>query len=281
MLAQTLLSHLKYTPCDFSTLVDVDWDNSILSCFGPQVIDRQVVLPPPPQKVNVSVLPNNKTLFDNHDPPVLAIFSASLQSFPCPCALSWFPLVSCVYPLQEEAMPLFQAGLSSYDASLFEHSSSSKHHCKRQTTKPNTASKSAHQASDVEKDGREEGATDFQKEAEALGGGDGQRGDDNQEMEIGDEVLGLRDSYGASVLHIAALHGYSSVLTTILDKWIGDVNLEDGNGLTAVDYAASGQLAASMTVDEEAACEKCRQLLCSRGGMHSSIWIADNPHASA
>jgi ankyrin repeat protein len=175
---------------------------------------------------------------------------------------------------------LFQAGLSSYDASLFERSSSSKHHCKRQTTKPNTASKSVHQASDVEKDGQA-GATDFEKQAEALGGGDGQRGDDNQELEIGDEVLGLRDSYGASVLHIAALHGYSSVLTTILDKWIGDVNLEDGNGLTAVDYAASGRFAASLTVDEEAACEKCRQLLCSRGGMHSSIWLTDNPHASA
>ena len=176
-------------------------------------------------------------------------------------------------------MPLFQAGLSSYDASLFEHSSSSKHHCKRQTTKPNTV-RSAH-ASDVEKDGREAGATEFENEAEALGIGIEQRGDDNQDMEIGDEMLGLRDSYGASVLHIAALHGYSSVLTTILDKWIGDVNLEDGNGLTAVDYAASGQLAASMTVDEEAACEKCRQLLCARGGMHSSIWLTDNPHASA
>ena len=38
-------------------------------------------------------------------------------------------------------MPLFQAGLSSYDATLFQRSSSSKHHCKRQTTKPNTARK--------------------------------------------------------------------------------------------------------------------------------------------
>ena len=180
-------------------------------------------------------------------------------------------------------MPLFQAGLSSYDASLFERSSRSKHlhHCKRQTTKPSPASKNAYQASDVEKDGREAGATNEGKEAEALGRGDGQREDDDQDMDIGDEVLGLRDSYGASVLHIAALHGYSSVLKTILDKWIGDVNLEDGNGLTAVDYAASGQLAASMTVDEEAACEKCRQLLCSRGGMHSSIWLTDNPHVSA
>ncbi len=80
----------------------------------------------------------------------------------------------------------------------------------------------------MEKDGREAGATEFENEAEALGIGIEQRGDDNQDMEIGDEVLGLRDSYGASVLHIAALHGYSSVLTTILDKWIGDVNLEDG-----------------------------------------------------
>ena len=176
-------------------------------------------------------------------------------------------------------MPLFQAGLSSYNASLFQRSSSSKHNCKRQTTKPNTARKNAHQ--DEEKDGREVGATEFEKEGEALGIGVRQRGDDNQDMEIGDEVLGLRDSYGASVLHIAALHGYSSVLTTILDKWIGDVNLEDGNGLTAVDYAASGQLAASLAVDEEAACEKCRQLLCSRGGIHSSIWLTDNPHASA
>jgi len=71
LLAQSLLSHLKYKPCDLGTLIDVNWDNSVLSYFGPQVIDRQVVLPPPPPKADVRVSDPNRTLFDNHDPQVM------------------------------------------------------------------------------------------------------------------------------------------------------------------------------------------------------------------
>lgn len=169
-------------------------------------------------------------------------------------------------------MPLFQAGLSSYNASLYEPSSNSKN--MRQTAKRKKNSDAHKQEPDC---GREGGASKFEEKAEE--GRDEQKGEGNEDLEIGEEVLGLRDSYGASVLHVAALHGYSSILEQILEKWSGDVNLEDGNGLTAVDYAASGELADSETINQEAACKRCRRLLRSRGGRHSSIWLTDNPHA--
>jgi hypothetical protein len=40
----------------------------------------------------------------------------------------------------------------------------------------------------------------------------------------------------------------------LLSAKCGDVNLEDGNGLTAVDYAASGELAASETTRRGKSC---------------------------
>lgn len=88
LLAQALLSHLQHTQIDANILVDVDWENTILSQFGPQIVNREVVLPPPPPKTNVMPQGPNKTLFDNQDP-------------------------------QRESLPLFAAGLSSYDKSIF------------------------------------------------------------------------------------------------------------------------------------------------------------------
>ena len=147
-------------------------------------------------------------------------------------------------------MPLFQAGLSSYNAFLYERSPNSKN--TRQETK-RTANRNAHKQLDC---GRAAGASKFEEKAEASR--DEEKGEVDQDVEISEEVLRLRDSYGASVLHVAALHGYSSVLAQILEKWSGDVNLEDGNGLTAVDYAASGELTTSEIGDQEAACKRCR-----------------------
>ena len=37
LLAQALLSHLQHNQIDTNVLIDVDWENTILSQFGPQV----------------------------------------------------------------------------------------------------------------------------------------------------------------------------------------------------------------------------------------------------
>ena len=37
LLAQALLSHLQHNQLDTNVLIDVDWENTILSQFGPQV----------------------------------------------------------------------------------------------------------------------------------------------------------------------------------------------------------------------------------------------------
>lgn len=84
----------------------------------------------------------------------------------------------------------------------------------------------------------------------------------------------------ASVLHIAALNGFHSVLRQVLDQWTGDASITDSNGLTAMDYAAMGQLGArSLGNGELDDWSKCRELLRGCGVEHSPSWLVANPHA--
>ena len=69
----------------------------------------------------------------------------------------------------------------------------------------------------------------------------------------------------------------------MLQLWKDDVNLLDSNGLSAMDYAAMGQLGAHNLSSGEPYdpdnWSKCREILQQRGVVHSVGWLVDNPHA--
>ena len=69
LLAQALLTHLKYHHCDTAPLLDIDWQDTLLSHFGPSVVDKQIVLPPPPPKAHVVAQEQRPALHHSHLPP--------------------------------------------------------------------------------------------------------------------------------------------------------------------------------------------------------------------
>ena len=158
LLAQALLTHLKYHHCDTAPLLDIDWQDTLLSHFGPSVVDKQIVLPPPPPKAHV-VAQEQRTLFHNQDP-------------------------------KQESLPLFAPGLSSFSSEIFAGASPQS---LATLPDPPPCEKPG------SRDEREHRGQTFEE-----GGG--------SRLEMPEQALELRDAYGASVLHIASLYGYHSVL---------------------------------------------------------------------
>jgi hypothetical protein len=98
-------------------------------------------------------------------------------------------------------------------------------------------------------------------------------------IEVDDKLQGVRDGYGACVLHIASVNGYHSILEQILNFWRGDGNVFDDNGFTTMDYAtAVGELSVIKADSDSSSWKRCRQLIRARNVAHSITWLADNPH---
>jgi hypothetical protein len=216
-----------------------------LSQFGPQVIDHQVVLPPPPHKTEISPTGHNKTLYDN-DP-------------------------------SDEIIEVFAPGLSASDSALFRNTGpafkqfKAKQRCRQKTDNVDRdKSVSVEDRGGRQEEGADGGGKFIQEKVKtSLSSG----------IEVDDKLLGLRDGYGASVLHIASVNGYHSILEQILHLWRGDGNVFDANGFTAMDYAAVGELSAIKAGTDSSSWKRCRQLLRARNVAHSITWLADNPHA--
>jgi hypothetical protein len=108
-----------------------------------------------------------------------------------------------------EVLPLFAPGLSAYNAEYFA------------TFGPVQNDTNTDKASKVEIEPRDEGG-----QICAIGGEFSRRekhcidtGAHGGRVEVSDQVLGLRDAYGASVLHVAALNGKSGVLAQVFLKF--------------------------------------------------------------